>query len=634
MMRTKQTARRSGHTVAAGTKAQQALTKGPMQTALQHLDYKLSDKSVWYYAETKEDKEVPEQMNWWDMYALCLVRQFRGKFVDQVTLRVNSPHLKDTLKEVIGTFPGISFETKNITIAAPYRVLYHYRPELYTKREQMEDDTDAAKHLDLLLEFIDEEFKDTIADSDNLQEKNLMSYELLWTIFRPGSMVFSLSGGQPRMFKLNSYHYSCDPQQFVLAVSFVDFDGEDFGTRNTTLEIPRFAGAAAIMALATTPAELNEERERLSEMLIVRGKRFQELAGMHFRHYSGIAVTEKSRFSHDGRVVVDTKTFHRINADEAFTVSPFPGTNTNDTRAFKRLCNGLDAQPNGNHKAKLTDEQLMLASSTVRGFSFTEKEWFDFQVDGLSKIEWNSKCFEKLVLPSAQKETVKALVSTHVNNSLGFDDIVKGKGLGLILVLHGPPGVGKTLTAETVAEFCQRPLYSVSSGDLGIDSTTLDQKLGQILDLASTWKAVLLIDEADIFLERRSLHDMQRNSLVSIFLRVLEYYQGILFCTTNRVTCFDDAFKSRIHVPLKYDDLSTDSRKQIWHNLLHNMPNVKLDKSDYDRLADVNLNGRQIKNVIRTAKSLAEYHGEQLDASKLQQVVDIQNEFEQELEIK
>jgi len=156
------------------------------------------------------------------------------------------------------------------------------------------------------------------------------------------------------------------------------------------------------------------------------------------------------------------------------------------------------------------------------------------------------------VLPPAQKELVQALVAEHTSNSRQktmpsspnvmdtdsqppkkFDDIIKSKGLGLILVLYGPPGVGKTLTAECVAEFSRRPLYTVSSGDLGTTASTLDPRLSRTLDLASTWNAVLLIDEADIFLERRSLYDMERNSLVSIFLRVLEYYSGILFMTTN-----------------------------------------------------------------------------------------------------
>ena len=282
----------------------------------------------------------------------------------------------------------------------------------------------------------------------------------------------------------------------------------------------------------------------------------------------------------------------------------------------------------------VSDEQCLLASAMVRGFSFTEKRWLDFFLDKLSPVDWDPNCFDQLVLPAAQKDLVKALVATHVEQRLGFDDIVKGKGKGLILVLHGSPGVGKTLTAETVAEYCKRPLYMVSSGDLGTDSSTLDERLGKILDMASTWKAVLLIDEADVFLERRSLHDMERNALVAIFLRVLEYYEGILFLTSNRVATFDDAFKSRIHVPLKYNDLTVESRKQIWKNFLSKLKGeyAGMDEAGYESLAQAEINGRQIKNVIRTAKSLAQFSGQKLDREALEKVIGIQMDFEDELD--
>ena len=78
----------------------------------------------------------------------------------------------------------------------------------------------------------------------------------------------------------------------------------------------------------------------------------------------------------------------------------------------------------------------------------------------------------------------------------------------------------------------------VSAGELGTNPRELETFLQQILDLANRWQAVLLLDEADVFLEARTSQDLHRNALVSIFLRLLEYFQGILFLTTNRVATF------------------------------------------------------------------------------------------------
>jgi AAA+ superfamily predicted ATPase len=90
------------------------------------------------------------------------------------------------------------------------------------------------------------------------------------------------------------------------------------------------------------------------------------------------------------------------------------------------------------------------------------------------------------------------------------------------LSVCGPPGVGKTLTSESVAEEMKVPLYTMSAGDLGFDPRRVETKLQDILEMCSRWNAVLLLDEADAFLEQRSLHELERNKLVSIFLRVLE----------------------------------------------------------------------------------------------------------------
>jgi SpoVK/Ycf46/Vps4 family AAA+-type ATPase len=191
-----------------------------------------------------------------------------------------------------------------------------------------------------------------------------------------------------------------------------------------------------------------------------------------------------------------------------------------------------------------------------------------------------------------------------VESSTQFDDIIEGKGRGIIMLLSGPPGVGKTLTAESVAENMQVPLYMMSAGDLGTTPNQVESKLTEILEIVSRWKAILLLDECDVFLEARSVHDLERNKLVSIFLRLLEYYEGILFLTTNRINNLDVAFQSRIHISMAYPDLTTDSRRKIWLNFLKGKKH-NFSGRDLNELSEVELNGRQIKNVLKTAQLLA-----------------------------
>lgn len=94
-------------------------------------------------------------------------------------------------------------------------------------------------------------------------------------------------------------------------------------------------------------------------------------------------------------------------------------------------------------------------------------------------------------------------------------DLVRGKGLGLIVLLHGPPGTGKTSTAETIASYTGRPLYSITCGDLGDEPREVEQQLEKHTNRGDKWGCVLLLDEADVFLMRRDFKDSKRNALVS-----------------------------------------------------------------------------------------------------------------------
>ncbi len=172
-----------------------------------------------------------------------------------------------------------------------------------------------------------------------------------------------------------------------------------------------------------------------------------------------------------------------------------------------------------------------------------------------------------------------------------------------------------------------------------------------IFQRADKWDAVLLLDEADVFLEQRSLHDVHRNALVSVFLHELKYYQGIMFLTTNRVKQIDDAIASGIHLPLKYKSLGLDARKSTWESFLREAIAEKgeacYNRKDLEFLPRKGLNGRQmgfrqlarrililidlllqIKNIVSTAHALASRKAIRVTIALLEVAIAAGDDFE------
>ena len=114
-----------------------------------------------------------------------------------------------------------------------------------------------------------------------------------------------------------------------------------------------------------------------------------------------------------------------------------------------------------------------------------------FFVDFIKEIEWNENAFSTLVLPEDTKDLLMSFVESQVENKNTFDDVIQGKGKGIIMLLSGPPGVGKTLTAESVAESMRIPLYMMSAGDLGIRPDEVEDALQKILEMVAKWDAIL-----------------------------------------------------------------------------------------------------------------------------------------------
>ncbi|KAK4096975.1 P-loop containing nucleoside triphosphate hydrolase protein [Parathielavia hyrcaniae] len=598
-----------------------------MKCEIKHLDRRFDDDDETYFEERKTDVDKkPAQKDWWRLFAFCSVRSYDSEDeLEGTSLYVNPQPLRQLLFDVIGNYPGNPIDVDDVQIDAPYRSLFHYRNQLETEgNKRFAEDPEPLEHLRLLLNWIKAHFELDIAAHERCttQQHKVIAYDRLWTLFPPGTIAYCKLLSQNRAFRIMDTYYDDSENNpcMGLRANFVDFDGHHLGTRLIELAIPKYQGTRELSELGTIPLDLLDDASDLREELVARGRKFESYIGSHYLQYDGVALKKTpegyARFTVSGRVMIDCKTYHRLEPNDSFFCVSLNDDSTKMERSRKRAQAQLTfAGSDGERKFdKLSDENAMLTNATVRGYSFTAKKFLEFFVEELKPIEWNTHCFDELVLDPAIKKTVQALVSTHAQKRESFDDIVKGKGMGLVCVLHGPPGVGKTLTAECVAD------------------ADLDRNLTRIMDMTATWRAVLLIDEADVFLERRSLHDLHRNAMVSVFLRVLEYYSGILFLTTNRVATFDDAFKSRIHIPIRYTDLTVDSRRQIWRNFCAKVPGgVDIDDKGFGALAETDLNGRQIKNAIKAAESLAAFDGAKLDLKQLLQITKIQAMFESDL---
>ncbi|KAF4934778.1 hypothetical protein CGCF245_v008323 [Colletotrichum fructicola] len=262
-----------------------------------------------------------------------------------------------------------------------------------------------------------------------------------------------------------------------------------------------------------------------------------------------------------------------------------------------------------------TDIDYLTCPPMLVAFLLDENVWAKVHVENLTDIVWPGSPLDTLDLEVEKKELVQNLTRRFETKEVSegsHQDTGEGQGGNLIIFLTGPPGVGKSLTAEVVAEETHRPFYRVSAGELGVDPSALEKQLGNVFLLARCWGAIILIDKADMFMAKRRASMPDQNAEVTAFLRLFHTYDGMLFLTSTSKD-IDTAFYDRIHATIEYTELDETQRTNIWRRQLQRAigspeghpPNSPWPEEAYRLLGNVETNGREIRNIVRTAEQLA-----------------------------
>ncbi|KAK3988891.1 ATP-dependent zinc metalloprotease YME1L1 [Cladorrhinum sp. PSN332] len=590
-------------------------------------------------------------------------------------IEVQNPLLVAALGEILKKQDVHLDVEESATFKQPFQSLFFAYDDVVAKYESLdgEERSTLGPFMLLLIKLLDDIFADTRAKLRALKKNNLVSFKLAWTYFPRNTTLITWGPNCELLTKVTGTEYRMIETQVVLVIKgeVVSFDGKRFHWESHQTCIDQFEGHKPITDLSAYPLEFHEDAEGVKKRFTARGKKMLDYQGLTYVSYSGVAIhavgKNVQRHNVDGRVLIDVVGYNkhhltkgaREDDDPRSKSRRIPITQSESPKKKNVIVDAdgtletVNSEPTKhldeedqekNREAMLALEEkephLMYLMPLIEGYALKNKLWVSFYVEDIKPMTWNEEAYDHLVYDEAQKDLVMSFVESHGQSKVRtVEDVIAGKGQGLVILLSGPPGTGKTLTAEAVADRTKRPLFYLQAEDLGTNAAILGANVKRVFQMATEWDAVILLDEADVFMAERHPQDIARNELVSIFLRELEYFRGIIFLTTNLYSTIDSAFRSRVSLHLLFNSLTPEARMTIWQKFLSRALTNKgkgkdkeaanadqdeegsveaLSEEDFKELGAWQLNGREIKTAVKMTRTWCDHKGYELTLSRLE----------------